>query len=56
MNVYDPADSIVYRHTNPRSDLCAATVTRTPSVARLPAGYMNRSPRTRLTFHAGRVA
>ena len=56
MNTYDPANSIVYRHMNPRSDLYAASVTRTHTTNRLPAGYMNGSPRTCLTAQFSRAA
>jgi hypothetical protein len=56
MNTYDPANSIVYRHMNPRSDLYAASVTRTHTTSRLPAGYMNESPRTCLPAQISRAA
>ena len=56
MNTYDPANSIVYRHMNPRNDLYAASVTRTHTTNWLPAGYMNGLPRTCLTAQLSRAA
>jgi hypothetical protein len=56
VNTYDPANSIVYRHMNPRGDLCAASVTRPHTANRLPVGYMNGSPRTCLTAQLARAA
>jgi adenylate kinase len=56
VNTYDPANSIVYRHMNPRSDLYAASVTSTHTINRLPVGYMNGSPRTCLTTPFARAA
>jgi hypothetical protein len=56
VNTYDPANGIVYRHMNPRGDLYAASVTRTPTANRLPVGYTNGSPRTCLTAQLSRAA
>ena len=56
MNTYDPADSIVYLLLNPRGDLYTASVTRAQDISRLPTGYMNGSPRTRLTALFSRPA
>jgi hypothetical protein len=56
VNTYHPASSIVYRHMNPRNDLYAASVTRAHTINRLPAGYMNGSPRTCLTTQLARAA
>lgn len=56
MNIYDPANSIVYLHMNPRGDLYAASATRNHTTNRLPAGYMNGSPRTCLTAQFSRAA
>ena len=49
MNTYDPANGMVYRHMTRESDPYAVPVTTTRSSGRLPAGYSNSSPRTRLT-------
>jgi hypothetical protein len=56
VNTYGPANSIVHRHMNPRSDLYAASVTRTHTIHWLPVGYTNRSPRTCLTTQLARAA
>jgi hypothetical protein len=56
MNTYDPADRIVYRHMNQETDPYAVPVTSTRSTNRLPAGYVNNSPRTRLAVHLARAA
>lgn len=56
MNTYDPAGSIVYRHMNRRTDPYAVPVSNTCTTRRLPAGYVNSSPRTRLAFHPARTA
>src|SRR5687768_8877628 len=48
MNTYDPSDYIVYIHmdrTFPASENHSA---RVPAAHRLPRGYANESPRTRL--------
>ncbi len=55
MNTYDPADSIVYRHMNQGTDMCAVHVTNACATHRLPAGYVNSSPRTRLALHSART-
>jgi hypothetical protein len=55
VNTYDPANSIVYLHINPRGDLYAASVTRNHTTNR-PAGYMNGSARTCLTAQFSRAA
>ncbi len=49
MNTYDPAYSTVYRHMHAEIDPYAVPVTTTRTINRLPAGYVNGSPRTRLT-------
>jgi hypothetical protein len=56
VNTYDPADSIVYRHMNRRTDPYTVPVTNTCTPRRLPAGYVNSSPRTRLASHPARPA
>ncbi len=56
MNTYDRADSIVYRHMNRRTDLYVVPVTNPCTTHRLPAGYVNSSPHTRLASHPARTA
>ena len=58
MNTYDPSDYIVYIHmdrTFPASENHSA---RVPAAHRLPRGYANESPRTRLrrTISAGQLS
>jgi hypothetical protein len=48
VNVYDPMDSIVYRHMDSQQDPHAVPVTSTRRINRLPSGYANGSPRTYL--------
>ena len=54
MNTDDPATSIVYRHVALRRDDYGPSAAVGPS--RLPAGYGNSSPRTRLGAHLTLVA
>jgi hypothetical protein len=55
MNIYDPADDIVYLHlSSPVGTRPAPAETATPC-APLPAGYANQSPRTRLQRRPARV-
>ena len=49
MNTYDPANGIVYRHMTRTSDPDGMPATKTAPAGRLPSGYSNSSPRTRLT-------
>ena len=58
MNTYDPSDYIVYvrmDRTFPASEIPSA---RVPAADRLPRGYANESPRTRLrrTISAGQLS
>ena len=48
MNTYDPRNGIVYRHLDQRRDVDSYSITSTPHVNRLPAGYANGSPSTYL--------
>lgn len=49
MNVYDPADRIVYVHlSGPAADRTPATADGPDECHRLPAEYANQSPRTLL--------
>ena len=48
MNTYDPSDYIVYVHMDRTCPASESTVTRVPAAHRLPGGYANESPRTRL--------
>jgi hypothetical protein len=57
MNTYDPSDYIAYvrmDRTFPASESLSA---RVPAAHRLPGGYANESPRTRLrrTISAGQL-
>ena len=56
MNTYDPAEGIVYRHMAGRTDDPATSVDATSVVDRLPTGYANRSPSTRLPAGDGSTA
>lgn len=56
MNTYDPADSIVYRHMNRRTDPYAVPVPNTCTNRRLPAGYVNSSACTRVGVRPARTA
>ena len=49
VNTYDPKTSIVYVHMARETDAYSTPLVRTPRCGRLPAGYANRSPRTRLS-------
>jgi hypothetical protein len=49
VNTYDPANGLVYRHMVRETDPYAIPVTSSRSSDRLPAGYSNSSPRTRLS-------
>ena len=48
MNIYDPLDSMVYQHLPRQSATDSGPATAAASVYRLPLGYANESPRTRL--------
>jgi hypothetical protein len=48
VKVYDPMDSIVYRHMVSQPDPYAVPVTSPRCINRLPSGYANGSPRTYL--------
>ena len=50
MRIYDPADGIVYVHLAPRPAGHLASGTG-HSDRRLPAGYANQSPQTRLAVN-----
>jgi hypothetical protein len=47
MNTYDPADYICYRHMPKESERITGPVSL-PTGCRLPAGYANKSWRTRI--------
>ncbi len=53
MNTYDPAKGIVYRHMTGWTDDPATSVDAASVVDRLPTGYANRSPSTRLSAGDG---
>jgi hypothetical protein len=55
VNTYDPANGIVYRHMTRECDPYAVPVTSSRSSSRLPTGYSNSSPRTRLAPHRPRI-
>jgi hypothetical protein len=48
MNIYDPSDYIRYIHLSGPSQARSAAVDSAPAGIRLPAGYADQSPRTRL--------
>jgi hypothetical protein len=58
VNIYDPADSIVYVHPTGTAVDRAPAPSDTPGCHQLPDGYANQSPRTHLregrTARAGR--
>lgn len=49
MNTYDPATYIVYLHVAQDTDAYSTPPVQMPRCGRLPAGYANRSARTRLS-------
>ena len=48
MNTYDPSDYIVYVHMDRTVPAAESPVASIPAAHRLPRGYANGSPRTRL--------
>jgi len=48
VNTYDPSDDIVYVHMARDVDPYSVSVERHRTCSRLPLGYANGSPRTRL--------
>jgi hypothetical protein len=55
VNTYDPAQRIAYVRMAPEADPYAAPLMSTGRRNLLPAGYANKSPRTRLCGPAGGV-
>jgi hypothetical protein len=55
VNTYDPAEDIVYRHTPREADFHANPGELGRGVCRLPTGYSNTSPRTRIAPPASRL-
>ena len=55
MNTYDPSDYIVYVHTDRAFPASESSSAHDPAAHRLPSGYADESPRTRLrrTISAG---
>ncbi len=58
MNTYDPSDYIVYVHMDRTFPASESPLPRVPAAHRLPSGYANESPRTRLrrTISAGQLS
>jgi hypothetical protein len=58
MKTYDPSDYIVYVRMDRTSAASESPSARVPAADRLPRGYANESPRTRLrrTISAGQVS
>jgi hypothetical protein len=48
MNTYDPSDYIVYVHTDRTFHAAESSSAHDPAAHRLPRGYADESPRTRL--------
>jgi hypothetical protein len=48
MNTYDPSDYILYVHMDRTFPASESPLARVPAAHRLPGGYANESPRTRL--------
>jgi hypothetical protein len=48
VNIYDPADAILYVHMAQETDPFAGPVQDGRTCARLPVGYANKSARTRI--------
>ncbi len=46
MNLYDPADGVLYVHLAREVDLCPTPIEGGHACRRLPVGYANRSLRT----------
>ena len=57
MNTYDPSDYIVYVRMDRSVPASESPSVRIPAAHRLPGGYANESPRTRLrrTLSAGQL-
>ena len=57
MNTYDPSDYIAYVRMDRTFPASESPLTRIPAAHRLPRGYADESPRTRLrrTISAGRL-
>ena len=57
MNTYDPSDYIVYVSMERTFSASETVSPRVPAAHRLPGGYANQSPRTRLrrTTSAGQL-
>jgi hypothetical protein len=49
VNTYDPADRVLYIHMPRQMDPYSTPLESGNAYCRLPAGYANRSSRTRLT-------
>jgi hypothetical protein len=58
MNTYDPSDYIVYVRMDRTFPASESPSARVPAADRLPRGYANESPRTRLrrTISAGQLS
>jgi hypothetical protein len=57
MNIYDPADRIQYIHMAGKVDAVnSSRVEDSPTCTRLPSGYANQSPPTRLQRRPPRIA
>jgi hypothetical protein len=54
VNIYDPADAILYVHMARETDPDAIPVVGGRTCARLPVGYANHSARTRIRRPARR--